>query len=347
MKEDGLVVRRYVLKLVNELKALENEVFEVTIGEKSCKVEFKVEGLPNDMKMLAFLAGELTNAAYYFCTFGDVNKDDADDYRKKFGPNGDWKPFLYRKRIENAIKVEKKKQSLAGKNVKAITLRNNITSFISKEYSRQEEIPLVRSYVDVAKCEPLHLKNNTVKEMFMKLVTAVLVNSEIPPSVKFFKELPEDCLFSFFVNYVRSSMNCNDLGKKLITWFSENRQGKGDKVFGFRFRGKESFQYLKSFPLLILNLRNKLQDQDGIYRVLCVFVQSLYLRKVVSFSVRIENISVAILEKMKDAARKLFVSCAKFDLKITPSLWVFSNAAPVHSKQLFQSLGLGLGTNSM
>jgi hypothetical protein len=28
--------------------------------------------LPNDMKMLAFLAGELTNSATYFSTFADV-----------------------------------------------------------------------------------------------------------------------------------------------------------------------------------------------------------------------------------------------------------------------------------
>ena len=36
------------------------------------KVEFNVTQLPNDMKMLSYLAGELSNAATYFSTFANV-----------------------------------------------------------------------------------------------------------------------------------------------------------------------------------------------------------------------------------------------------------------------------------
>ena len=348
VKENGKVVRRYVLKLVSELKVLEKEVFEVSVHNKICKIEFKVENLPNDMKMLAFLAGELTNSAYYFTTFANVNSSDANDYHKTFGEDGDWKTFQYDKRIQDAAKVEKKKLDLSKKKIKEATFRTNVTTFISRELrSRQEEVPLVESFIDVAKCEPLHLKNNTTKEMFMKLVKVVLASSDISTNIKFFKDLPQDNLFSFFINYVRTEMNCNFLGKKMITWFNENKEGKGEKVFSFRFRGKESFNYLKYFPTLIVAIKTKLQDSNAINRLLCVFYQSMCLRKLVSFSVRIEEISAQDLYEMKQAGRKLFVSCAKYDLNVTPSLWTFSNVAPIHSEILLNSVGFGLGINTM
>ena len=62
------------MKLLSDIKYLENNVFTVNVNGVSYNVEFKLEALPNDMKMLAFLAGELSNSAYYFSTFGNVNK---------------------------------------------------------------------------------------------------------------------------------------------------------------------------------------------------------------------------------------------------------------------------------
>ena len=35
--------------------------------------------------------------------------------------------------------------------------------------SRQEEVPFVKHYISVAKYEPLHLKNNICKEMFIRI----------------------------------------------------------------------------------------------------------------------------------------------------------------------------------
>ena len=55
--------------------------------------------------------------------------------------------------------VEIKKLQLARKNVKKETLRSNLTQYISTELkSRQEFVPIVGRYIDIAKCEPLHLK---------------------------------------------------------------------------------------------------------------------------------------------------------------------------------------------
>ena len=50
------------------------------------KVQFKMNELPNDMKMLCFL---LSNSATYFTTilFANVNRNDAMDIKKFFGTN--------------------------------------------------------------------------------------------------------------------------------------------------------------------------------------------------------------------------------------------------------------------
>ena len=51
--------------MLPQLKTLENEVYTVNVQGKEYFIEFKVELLSNDMKIPAFLGGELTNAAYF------------------------------------------------------------------------------------------------------------------------------------------------------------------------------------------------------------------------------------------------------------------------------------------
>ena len=62
---------------MSDIKYLGSRPFKIKYDGKSFQVEFKLEVLPNDMKMSAFLAGELTNSAYYFSTFANVHKDNA------------------------------------------------------------------------------------------------------------------------------------------------------------------------------------------------------------------------------------------------------------------------------
>ena len=82
-KEDCEQVRRYILQTVLDLKHLEGNIFEITSGGTVMKVEYKVAELPNDMKMLCFLAGELSNCAHYFSTFANVNHSDCSNIKKK------------------------------------------------------------------------------------------------------------------------------------------------------------------------------------------------------------------------------------------------------------------------
>ena len=61
VKENSITAENFLGLLVNNLKYLESKVFEVENATKKVKVEFKITELPNDMKMLSFLAGELSN----------------------------------------------------------------------------------------------------------------------------------------------------------------------------------------------------------------------------------------------------------------------------------------------
>jgi hypothetical protein len=49
--------------------------YSVLCKGQPVSVKFVISKLPNDMKMLAFLGGELTNSATFFSMFADVSKD--------------------------------------------------------------------------------------------------------------------------------------------------------------------------------------------------------------------------------------------------------------------------------
>ena len=165
IEESFLPARHFVRKAISDFIYLESKVFSICIDSADVNVEFKLCELPNDMKMLCFLAGELSNSAKYFTMFADVNTDDCRQYDK----SSDWKPFGYNKRLQDSAKVLKKKSELSKTTNAEATIQQILTSYISTVLkSRQEEAPLVRHYIDIAKCEPLHLKNNVCKELFIR-----------------------------------------------------------------------------------------------------------------------------------------------------------------------------------
>jgi hypothetical protein len=61
------------------------------------------------MKFLAFLNGELSNAATYFSSFATVSKADSCLLGKEFGtaPTCKWRPWSYAERVNVAEKVAK------------------------------------------------------------------------------------------------------------------------------------------------------------------------------------------------------------------------------------------------
>ena len=171
-----------------------------------------------------------------------------------------------------------------------------------------------------------------------------MLMADIDYKVKSFHHIPADSMFPVFVTSVKMLMKCHKLSKKLIEWF--NCEGR-DAVFSFRFRGEESGKYLKHFPQMIAMLLKNTNVLNHHERLIQFFFQSLLLRKLVSYSVRILGLKSEVVDEMEHIGLKLFKCCCIHDRNITPSLWTFTNVAPVHTKWLVEKMGLGLGVNSM
>ena len=138
-----------------DFEYLESKVFYVEVVGAMKPVEFKLCELPNDMKMLCFLGGELSNSAKYFTTFADVSSDDKMDYKKKYGV--DWKPYSYGRRCTDGKKAEKMWVGMESSTNTYSTKRNKLTKYISttlksktgesttngKIYNRSQSRPIV------------------------------------------------------------------------------------------------------------------------------------------------------------------------------------------------------------
>ena len=57
--ENCVPVQRFVARLVIEIAEIEKQAFPINVNGTTVSVKFHVAELPNDMKMLAFLGGEL------------------------------------------------------------------------------------------------------------------------------------------------------------------------------------------------------------------------------------------------------------------------------------------------
>ena len=181
-------------------------------------------------------------------------------------------------------------------------------------------------YIDRAKAEPLHLKNNVVKEFFLKLLLIVSSQSDFKNAKKF-EEIEETTPLIQFCTFLKSNMGCNYLVTKLKQWFNENNS-KLDSKFTFRFRGKESFAFLSKFPQLIMLLIDILKIQKSKDRLYQIFLQFLHLRHVISYISRIESFNENLLKSLKKHCDILFKLCVLYDLpsKPSPSLCMQSNS---------------------
>ena len=101
--ETHVCMQRYARKLVNDMNSMTSKSYKVM--DFDVKVSFEL--LPSDMKWLAFMGGELSNAAFYFSPFGNVNDDTKSTVNGTLGKGGQntWQPWPYDKRLEIAAKV--------------------------------------------------------------------------------------------------------------------------------------------------------------------------------------------------------------------------------------------------
>ena len=111
----------------------------------------------------------------------------------------------------------------------------------------------------------------------------------------------------------------------MISWFTETNRGI-DKDFQFRFRGQESGAVLNFFPALIMHILSSVEEVDleGTYkeRIFKYFQQLIYLRKMVSYSVRLLDFSSGDLEDMINVGKELFNANCMLEMNTTPSMSV-------------------------
>ncbi|RUA06489.1 MAG: hypothetical protein DSY43_01895 [Gammaproteobacteria bacterium] len=115
--ENAIPVQRFIRVLVNEICDIEKSSYTVHVNTSAVTVKFHFAELPNDMKMLAFLAGELSNSAKYFSTFANVNYDSAKTSSGSFslGTGTTWSPWSYQHRLQVAKQVADLKETISKK----------------------------------------------------------------------------------------------------------------------------------------------------------------------------------------------------------------------------------------
>ena len=118
--ENGIVVQKFIKMLLADICDIEKRFMICSHNGKQVNIKFSIGELPNDMKMLAFLSGELSNSAKCFSSSANVCNDNANATRGTFGRSNQntWTPWNY---------CDGVKQSLADSSV-----RSKVTTFIAQ-----------------------------------------------------------------------------------------------------------------------------------------------------------------------------------------------------------------------
>lgn len=112
--------------------------------------------------MVGIPGGELSNAAYYFSSFGNLcerTKATVNGSLRK-GDQNTWQPWSYEKRLEVAAKFAERKQQLQESSYAESTKRKYVLDFIKDQKTRQEFEPTIGQIINAGYAEPLHNGNN-------------------------------------------------------------------------------------------------------------------------------------------------------------------------------------------
>ena len=245
---------------------MEGRIFEIN----GLHVAFHFEELPNNMKMLAMLGGELSNSATFFSTFANVSTNDCTDLRGTFGsgPLCKWKPWQYANRLKVVEAADSFKAALEGKPLSAKVKRSKVTEFIAHQKSHQDSLALVGKLIDKAHVEPLHLKNNTWGYLFEVLLKEAVSKSNIAATCKTFAEVPQNTSLGTLVNALKCEVKAGRLAKMFRKWFDETQGKQGD--LQYRFTGKESQLFCHKISKLLNFLSQEKDSQKQQQTVLAL-----------------------------------------------------------------------------
>ena len=341
--ENCLPVKRFLNQLMLDVKKVQSTSYSIACKGKAIDVRFVFAELPNDMKMLSFLAGELSNSATFFSTFADVDtKSISGNGTATFGHKSSdtWKPWKYSDRIKVAKAVEKYKETVNRKNVSEKTKRSNVTAFIAKQKSRKEFIPLVGEMIDKAHVDPLHLKNNACALAHRYLLKLAVSSSNLS-SISSFKQVPPNTPLFKYVETLRGKCKLTRLAKRIIRWYDD--YGNRGKDFDYRFTGKDSRLFLYNFMFLVDLLEKITPDKSEILHIHAYIC--LCLRNAVSLFSRV-NITDEQVKQLEGICQEYYRGYWLF-LSVNPTVWTLGHVVPEHTKDMKRAYGMGLGLNSM
>ena len=220
--ETHVCMQRYARKLVNDMNSITSKSYKLM--DFDIMVSFEL--LPSDMKWLAFMGEELSNAAFYFSPFGNVNDDTKSTVNGTLGAGDQntWQPWPYDKRLETAAKVSNLKQQLQAKNYAESTKRKKVLDFIRDQKSRQEFEPVIGPMVNVGYAEPLHNGNNGWQFLHSWVLDLALMKSHLPGGCSELEKLSADSPFLGYLNCLRNTLGLTRLVKKVKKWFTEGRK---------------------------------------------------------------------------------------------------------------------------
>ena len=331
------MVKKYVQLLCQEITNLEGKVFEI----EGLKVTFKFEEVPNDMKMVAMLGGELSNSAKFFSSFANVSKENCSDLKGTFATNCRtmWHSWKYEERIAVANQVDKFKQSLSTKQLKDKQFRTKVTDFISKKNSRQEFVPLIGKLIEKAHVEPLHIKNNAWQYFFKGVLKEATAKSNLSGAHKKFSDVPKDSPFSRVLAALKYEVKAKCLARKVIKWYDETQSTGQD--LQYRFTGKESRLFCHNFMRLVKWLSSEKDSQRQRQTVLIFAYVGLKLRDCVSIFIR-SDITAEQLSRLAVVAREYFQANALFlPSSVNPTVWTIGHIIPSHAQDVHRKYRIG------
>ena len=342
-KEDCVPVSRFLVKLVSDISEIEKNTYSVDCSGVSVDVKFCFSELPNDMKMLCFLA-ELSNSATYFSTFADVSTATMNELDGTFGSNGKetWKPWKYESRVDIANQVDKFKKSLAKQKMSESTRRSKITNFIAQRHSRQEFKPAVGKLIDRAHVDPQHLKNNACALVHRQLLNEVIAMSKLSNDIKFFLQVSPNSHFHRYVTAM-PKWGLSRLAKRVVKWFDETKAN--GKQFEYRFTRKDSRLFLLHFMSLISAVESRANPGREVTILHVIAYICLCLRDCVSLFSRLEVTDEQVSELKAICTRYLKANAIFFH--VNPTVWTIGHIVPAHAQDMKSKYGLGLGLNSM
>ena len=331
---------RYARKLISEIGYILKQCYVLPLTE--AKAIFTVDLIPSDMKWASTFSGELSNAAFYFSPFGNVNNDNKSTVNGILGPSNEctWKPWSYTERLKVAANVTAKRNALDQTTLAQSTKRTKLLNYIKSSNSRQEHVPVLGQLVDNIFAEPLHNASNAWQQLHELMLAHAIDKSNLPSTCTDPSKIP-DCALSSHLSTLRE-IGATRLYKKVKKWFSQGRKGP----LSYRFTGKETKKMCHKFMHIVKAVSCESDSPLQMLKASTFAFIGLQLRDATSRFSRV-SIDSTVLQEIKDSCRKYFNACSLLLDSVTPTVWTIGCAVPYHTELLYRKFGLGLGINTM